>query len=72
MIVTEEQAGQIQCPLSVSGGECLATGCMWWRWEDPAEHIVPTADMPDAYHAADLAPPRGYCAAAGPLREGGR
>ncbi|MDD1633512.1 MAG: hypothetical protein LUP91_15060 [Methylococcaceae bacterium] len=72
MIVTAGQAIQFWCPMSNSGGNCLANDCMWWRWVDPAEHIVPTADMPDAYHSADLTPPRGYCAAAGPIPEGGR
>lgn len=72
MILTEAEAKAKICPVLMvcshaNIGECVASTCMWWRWEDPAEHVRIDGLPPDAYHSEDLLPPRGYCAAAGRL-----
>ncbi len=61
MIVTEEEAQSIVCPLR-DFGQCLHTRCMAWRWEDAGRDA---SKLPDSYLSSDLDDPRGYCGLAG-------
>lgn len=70
MVVTEEEAGQLICPIAdymrIQGHECRASGCMAWRWVEGSK----VAFNPSRVHAGGLfdAPKeqwRGYCGLAG-------